>query len=244
MQQYYGIIIIGTAAVVMSLLYNSLLPSALANCSGMVGCNLVKHITTEGYAISPVKKETVLQKKLAINDFYFDLLEDAKTLEHEWQIMRLYFHRWLLNSLLKVFANLSVDWLMRSEDLPNVENRVEIAKNKPIKVYYRSNNQKAHLCLQHQFEKILCKAVSLLVSGMSVQLKMMNYQGGTRRFASDSTVDVFDLNCRTHDIDNIYVVDSSFFPSIGTMNPILNIVANALKVAEHLKKKIEYKFRC
>ncbi len=220
-------------------------PNGLGNSSGMVGRNLVKHNTTKLYAISTVKNETVFQKTLAINDFYFGSPEDAKPLghihlmgKHKWEMMQPDFPRWVPTSLLKVFADRSVDWWMQSEDLPNVENRVEIAKNGQIKVYYRPNNTKAHRRLRHQFEKVLRKAGFPIIFGIPMPLKIMNHQGGTCKFGSDSTINVLDLNCRSHDVENLYVVDSSFFPSIGAMNPTLTIVANALRVAEHLKQRL------
>ncbi len=45
---------------------------------------------------------------------------------------------------------------------------------------------------------------------------------------------MLNLDCRAHELDNLYVVDASFFPSIGAVNPTLTIIANALRVADHL----------
>lgn len=158
--------------------------------------------------------------------------------KHKLEMMQSDFSQWIPNKLLKVFADRFVDWWMQSKDLLNVENRVEIAKNGQIKVYYRQNNKKAHRCLRYQFEKILLQAEFPIIFGVPIPLKIMIHQKGTCRFGSDSTVNVLNLNCRTHNIDNLYVVDSSFFPSIGAMNPTLKIVANTLRIAEHLKQKL------
>ncbi len=216
MQKYYDIIMIGTSAVAGTLAY------ALASIGKRF---FVKHNTTKLYAISTVTNKTVFQKILAINGFYFGSTKDAKSLDsvrlmgkHKWEIMRPDFPRWVANSFLKVVADRFVDCWMQSEDLPNVEDRVEIAKNKQIKVYYRPNNQKALRHLRHQFEKVLRKVGFPIIVGIPMLLKVMNQQGGTFRFGSDSTLNVLDLNFRTHDIDNLYVVDSIFFPSIGAMN--------------------------
>ncbi len=107
--------------------------------------------------------------------------EDAKPLghvhlmgKHKLEMMCDDFSPWVPNSLLKVFASHSVDWWMQSEDLPNIENRVEIAKNKQIKVYYRPNNQKAHRPLRHQFEKVLGKAGLPIIFGIPMPLKIVN----------------------------------------------------------------------
>lgn len=130
--------------------------------------------------------------------------EDAKSLghihlmgKHKWEMMQPDFTQWVPSKRLKVPANHSVDWWMQSEDLPNVENRIEIAKNRKIKVYYRSNNQKAHHRLWYQFKKILRKAGFAIILGVPMPLKVMNHQGGTCRFGSNSKVNVFDLNCCT-----------------------------------------------
>ncbi|WP_052330837.1 GMC oxidoreductase [Rivularia sp. PCC 7116] len=245
MQQYYDIIIIGTGAGGRTITYDLLLRSAsenylqrLAFFAALVGRNLVKRNTTNLYAIPAVKKETFFHKTLVINDFYFGSIGYVKPLRHKWAIMRESFLLWAPNSLLKVFANLYVNWSMQSEDLPNVENRVEIAKNKQIKVYYLSNNQKVHRRLRYQFEKILRNARFPRTFGILMPLKILNYQGGACRLGSDSTLNVLNVKCRSHDIDSLYVVDSSFFPSIGAMNPTLTIIANALRVAEHLKQRL------
>ncbi len=67
----------------------------------------------------------------------------------------------------------------------------------------------------------------------------MAYQCGTARFGSDPHTSVLDATCRAHELDNLYVVDGSFFPSSGAVNPALTIAANALRVADHLKARLE-----
>lgn len=58
------------------------------------------------------------------------------------------------------------------------------------------------------------------------------------RFGTDPRTSVLDLNCKAHDLDNLYVVDASFFPSVGAVNPSLTIIANALRVGDHLLERI------
>ena len=65
-------------------------------------------------------------------------------------------------------------------------------------------------------------------------LREVTHQCGTCRFGEDANTSVLDINCRTHDVDNLYVVDGSFFPSSAAVNPSLTIIANALRVGEHL----------
>ncbi len=68
----------------------------------------------------------------------------------------------------------------------------------------------------------------------------MSHQNGTLRFGADPATSVLDLNCKTHDLDNVYVVDASFFPSCGAFNPALTIAANALRVGDHLLKSLTH----
>ena len=70
--------------------------------------------------------------------------------------------------------------------------------------------------------------------GYDLEISGMSHQNGTLRFGKDPTTSVLDLNCKTHDLDNLYVVDASFFPSCGAFNPALTIAANALRVGDHL----------
>lgn len=64
------------------------------------------------------------------------------------------------------------------------------------------------------------------------------HQAGTVRFGTDRASSVLDLMCKAHDLDNLYVVDMSFFPSIGAVNPSLTAIANALRVADHLVERL------
>jgi choline dehydrogenase-like flavoprotein len=66
----------------------------------------------------------------------------------------------------------------------------------------------------------------------------VSHQAGTLRFGTDPRGSVLDTNCKAHDIDNLYVADSSIFPSVGAMNPTLTIIANALRVADHIKGRL------
>ena len=64
------------------------------------------------------------------------------------------------------------------------------------------------------------------------------HQAGTARFGPDPSTSVLDMNCRAHDLDNLYVVDGSFMPSIGAVNPTLTIIANALRVGDHIAERV------
>lgn len=172
MQKDYDIIIIGTGAG----------GETLADAASTGKRNLRR----EDFEPYYTQHKTVSQKILA-NNFNFGSSEDEKPRasaqmgKHKWEMMRSDFPRWVFNSRLKVFASHSKDSWMQSENLSNVENRVEIAKNQQIKVYYHPNKEKVHLCLQHQFKKVLRQAGFPIKFGISMLLKIINHQGGTCR---------------------------------------------------------------
>jgi choline dehydrogenase-like flavoprotein len=65
-----------------------------------------------------------------------------------------------------------------------------------------------------------------------------SHQAGTARMGEDPATSVLDTACRSHDVANLYVVDSSFFPSLPVMNPALTIIANALRVGDLIKRSL------
>ncbi len=77
-----------------------------------------------------------------------------------------------------------------------------------------------------------------LFVGQRIPLAGVAHQNGTLRFGTDPASSVLDTNCRAHDVDNLYVVDGSFFPSSGAVNPALTIMANALRVGDHLLTRL------
>ena len=77
-----------------------------------------------------------------------------------------------------------------------------------------------------------------LYPGLGIDITGTSHQAGTCVFGTDPATSVLDPNCRAHEVDNLYVTDASFFPSIGAVNPTLTIIANALRVADHLKGRL------
>jgi choline dehydrogenase-like flavoprotein len=220
-------------------------PHGLANSSGQVGRNLMKHNVTKLYALSSQRNSTVFQKTLAVNDFYFGTIDDPLPMghihlmgKHNWQMMRSDFPAWVPNFVLQALSERSIDWWLQSEDLPDPENRICINTQGQIEVRYRPNNLEAHRLLRQRFKKILRQIGLSWAIEVPVPLRVMNHQVGTCRFSSDAATGVLDLNCRTHDVENLYIVDSSFFPSSSAVNPTLTIAANALRVADHLKSRL------
>ena len=130
-----------------------------------------------------------------------------------------------------------VDWLAMSEDLPRVENRVTIGANGEIQLHYKPNNLEAHDALVRETKRILRRLGFWIVISHSHKSKNTTHQCGTLVFGTDPRESVLDTYCRTHDIDNLFVVDASFFPSSAAVNPGLTIVAQAIRAADHIKAK-------
>ncbi|PJF37885.1 MAG: dehydrogenase, partial [Phototrophicales bacterium] len=124
-------------------------------------------------------------------------------------------------------------WFLMSEDLPDPHNRVRVEDDK-IVLEYTNNNEEPFQRLIGRWQQILksIEPVSLFFT-TEMSLKDVGHQCGTCRFGEDPATSVLDLNCRTHDVDNLYVVDGGFFPSSAALNPTLTIIANAIRVGEH-----------
>ena len=73
---------------------------------------------------------------------------------------------------------------------------------------------------------------------MNIPIAGVAHQAGTARFGDDPATSVLDVNCKAHDVDNLYVADTSFMPSIGAVNPALTAIANAIRVGEHIAGRL------
>jgi choline dehydrogenase-like flavoprotein len=218
-------------------------PHGLANSSGQVGRNLMKHNHSALIAIAPEKNHTVFQKTLGIHDYYFGgprqdypLGQIQLTGKAKWQRLAQMAPTELSQDWLEDLAEHSVDWWITTEDLPRPENRVSLTKEGNIQVHFTPNNLQPHLELISLLEQHLKDLGFYLFWHKRMGLSIFWHQVGTCRFGTDAQTNVLDVNCRTHDVDNLYVVDASFLPSMGAMNPTLTIVANALRVAGQLKR--------
>ena len=128
-----------------------------------------------------------------------------------------------------------VDWLAMSEDLPRDENRVTLESDGRIRLHYRPNNLTAHDRLVQETTRILKRLGFWVVMKHSHQARNTTHQCGTLCFGTDPKTSVLDTYCRAHDVENLFVVDASFFPSSAAVNPGLTIAAQALRVADHIK---------
>jgi len=217
-------------------------PNGLANRSGLVGRNYMVHNNTALMAIDPFRKNpTIFQKTMAVNDFYLHgegrhpyPLGNLQLLGKLQAGMLTANQRWVPRPLLAGFAERSVDWWVMSEDLPHPDNRVTIDSNGGIVVHWKPTNLKAHARLTEAGARMLRRAGYSLVLTQRMGIETNSHQCGTMRFGLDPVTSVLDPFCRSHEVKNLFVVDSSFFPSSAAVNPALTIAAQALRVADHI----------
>ena len=147
-------------------------------------------------------------------------------------------------SALDELARHSVDFWLTTEDLPLPQNRVTVDRD-GIHISYSQTNAEPHRRLTEQLRNLLghIGCGHHLIPREAYFSKFLpvaatGHQNGTIRFGSDPTISALNLNCQSHDVDNLYVVDSSFFPSCSAVNPTLTIIANAIRVADHLRQRL------
>jgi len=228
-------------------------PGGLANSSGLVGRNYMAHVTT---MFSAYRWDDVLagphgfQKTIAVNDFYrangsrpypLGHIQSQGTIHPEMvqggapPLLKLGLAAVLsvFPRSLKEWTDHSIQWLAMTEDLPHHENRVSLEGDR-IRLEYKPSNLRAHEQLKTTVRELLRDCGFRWIKALSFGLGNTTHQCGTLVFGNDPATSVLDPWCRTHDIDNLFVVDASFFPSSAAVNPGLTIVAQALRVADHI----------
>jgi choline dehydrogenase-like flavoprotein len=226
-------------------------PNGLANRSDQVGRNYMGHVNSVLLAISATPNPTVFQKTLAVNDFYFGDRDFPYPMGHISFVGK--FDAVTLSAgappvvpgmALDVIAKHSLDFWLTSEDLPHADNRVSLDREGNIMLSYTPNNLGAHTQLVARLKSLLESIGARhivprnLFVGERIPLAGVAHQNGTVRFGDDPQTSVLDRDCRAHDVDNLYVVDGSFFPSSGAVNPALTIMANALRVGDRLRERL------
>jgi choline dehydrogenase-like flavoprotein len=231
-------------------------PNGLANGSDQVGRNYMFHYSQAVLALSKEPNPTRFQKTLGVNDYYFgsdhfeypmgniqmvgksqaEMYKGEKPIETKLAPM----------FSLREVATHAVDFWLSTEDLPMPDNRVTLEKDGNVKLSYTANNQESGKRLYHELRSMLGHLgmhpdhliprnaylkTTIPVAGCA-------HQAGTCRFGNDPATSVLDANCKAHELDNLYVVDTSFFPSIGAVNPALTAMANALRVGDHLLERL------
>ena len=236
-------------------------PRGLANSSDTVGRHYMGHINSVLMALSKCPNPTIFQKSLSLNDFYFGAAGwnypmghisfvgklDGETLKGGAPAMA---PGWTLD----LMAKHSLDFWLTSEDLPDPNNRVTLDAEGRIVLSYTPNNEEGHKRLIAKLKELMQQQTKCgvhghncheglfarnLFVGQRIPLAGVAHQVGTVRFGKDPKTSVLDANCKTHDLDNLYVVDGSFFVSSGAVNPALTIMANALRVGQHLTERMK-----
>jgi choline dehydrogenase-like flavoprotein len=217
-------------------------PRGLANSSDQVGRNFMNHNATFMLAIDPrTINDSVYQKTLHFNDFYFDdgtgsgplgqvqllgrvtapILKSRLTLAPEWA--------------LSLMSNRSVDWYLVSEDLPRPESRVRI-DGETVILEWRFSNMRAHEMLVARTRERMKAAGYPIVLSQLVDGRLPSHQCGTARMGADPAASAVDPFCKAWDHPNLYIVDASCLPTSAAVNPSLTIAAQALRVADHIRR--------
>jgi choline dehydrogenase-like flavoprotein len=249
-----GLFVVACGAVnSAALLLRSGGEKGLANSSGLVGKRYMAHLATMMQGFNPLRKnETVFQKTVAINDFYLkgrtsryplgQIQSQGRTHGVMAKVVGDTMH--VLGVTLEpiplwaydFWVSRGVDWLAMSEDLPRESNHVSVDSQGRVRVHYQPNNVRSHQELVKEATRILHRLGFVKVMRHSHRTQNTTHQCGTLVFGTDPETSVLDTYCRAHDVDNLYVVDASFFPSSAAVNPGLTIVAQALRVADHIKQ--------
>jgi len=235
-------------------------PNGLANGSGVVGRHYMGHVNSVLMAVSKCPNPTVFQKTLGVNDYYVPTKEWDYPMGHISFVGKL--DGVTLSGgapaiapgfTLELMAKHSLDFWLTSEDLPDPENRVSLDAQGNIVLSYAPNNEEGHKRLIQKLKGLMqaqrkCQVHGHechqglfsrnLFVGQRIPLAGVAHQCGTLRFGHDPRTSVLDTNCKAHELDNLYVVDASFFPSSGAVNPALTIMANALRVGDHLLERM------
>jgi len=231
-------------------------PNGLANGSDQVGRNYMFHNCKAVVALCKEPNDTVFQKTLGINDFYSATKDyaypmgniqmigksNAEAMRGEKPKATMLAPEWTLSDV----AKHAVDFWLTTEDLPRPENRVTTDADGNVHLAYEMTNDDEAFRLYGELRKILNHTGMAehhvlrknFYMDMDIPVAGCAHQAGTCRFGTDPAASVLDTNCKAHELDNLYVVDTSFFPSIGAVNPALTAMANALRVGEHLQERL------
>jgi choline dehydrogenase-like flavoprotein len=231
-------------------------PNGLANSSGQVGRNYMFHNSQAVLALSREENPTVFQKTLGLNDFYFangDFDYPLGNIQMVGKSQAPMFHgekpaetklapRWSLERI----AQHAIDFWLSTEDLPRSDNRVTVDGDGRLTLRYTATNEVPKQKLYGQLKSILGRLdmnPDHLIHRFAymkneIPVAGVAHQAGTCRFGADRSTSALDPDCRAHELDNLYVVDTSVFPSIGAVNPALTAMANSLRVGDRLLERL------
>jgi choline dehydrogenase-like flavoprotein len=232
-------------------------PNGLANGSDQVGRNYMFHDSTAVLALSREENPTVYQKTLGLNDFYFgsdDFEHPLGNIQMVGKSQAQMFRgerpgetklapEWTLERM----ARHAIDFWLSTEDLPRPENRVTVDGDGKLTLSYTETNAEAKRRLYAKLKAMLGKLNMnpdhlihrFAYTKNEIPVAGCAHQAGTCRFGTDPATSVLNTDCRAHELDNLYVVDTSVFPSIGAVNPALTAMANSLRVGDHLLERMK-----
>jgi choline dehydrogenase-like flavoprotein len=227
-------------------------PAGLANASGVVGRHYMCHINSAMLALSVEPNPTQFQKTLGLNDFYWGAEDFDFPLGHiqmlgktDGTMLRAGAPRLTPGFVLDSMARHAIDFWLTTEDLPHPDNRVTLRDDGTIRLSYTDRNTDGHKRLLRKLKHLLPRLgchPHLIPNTISrdkrIPIEGVAHQCGTVRFGTDPATSALDVDCRAHDVDNLYVVDTSFFPSSSAVNPALTAMANALRVGDHLLQRL------
>jgi choline dehydrogenase-like flavoprotein len=227
-------------------------PNGLANSSDVVGRHYMAHLNSAVIAISQRENPTKFQKTLGINDFYWGADDSELPLGHiqmlgksDRNILRGGAPWFTPGLALDYLARHSLDFWLTTEDLPLPESRVTVDRQGNIhlsKSYYNTEPHKRLLAkLKQLLGPIGCHETAIprwSVLGQQIPIAGIAHNNGTVRFGTEPATSALDVDCKAHDLDNLYVVDASFFPSSSAVNPALTVIANALRVGDRLLERL------
>jgi choline dehydrogenase-like flavoprotein len=231
-------------------------PNGLANGSDQVGRNYMFHDSLAVLALSREENQTVFQKTLGLNDFYFgtddfgfpmgNIQMVGKSQSQMFRGERPLETRLAPEWTLERIAKHAIDFWLSTEDLPRPDNRVTIEPDGNVKLSYTETNATAKQRLYEQLRSLLGKLdmnpghLLHRFAYMKNEIPVAGcaHQAGTCRFGADPASSALNTDCRAHEVDNLYVVDASIFPSIGAVNPALTVMANSLRVGDHLLERL------
>ena len=232
-------------------------PTGLANSSGQVGRNYLRHNSQAMLAISREPNDDRFHKTLALDDWYAEDPEWGYPLggiqllgRSDDEQIRANAPRWagrVAPSMpFEEMAHHAIGFWLTTEDLPHPDNRVTVDGDGTIHLSIdEANNTEGMGRLRHRLESMLDDLGMRphlydhsVYLHKSMPIGATAHQAGTVRFGTDPATSVLDTDCKAHDLDNLYVVDAAFFPSIGAVNPTLTIIANALRVGAHLGERL------
>jgi choline dehydrogenase-like flavoprotein len=231
-------------------------PNGLANGSDQIGRNYMYHVSKAVSGFTADVNDTVFQKTLGLNDFYLagddrewplgniQMLgkSNASAMKGEEPHLTKLLPHWGLAEA----AEHAVDFWLTTEDLPKPDNRVTVDRDGAVHLTCTQSNDSEAAGLYEEFRKLLNHIgigkhhvlhKSFYMS-MNIPLAACAHQAGTCRFGTDPASSVLDVDCKAHELDNLYVADTSFFPSIGAVNPALTAIANAIRVGEHIADRL------